>query len=240
MRKGILLLALVLAVALAVPAAAQPPSITFEPLRPTTLEPVRVTVRLLVPEGIDPKLRFSHVEGEKIVFLVGNLAGPNLPPASVAWTAEATVGPLKRGLYTVVVDSEQDLDFQRTFEVTEPIQGLALREEVDTVFSVTVDFEPPPRSNLRGTGWGVPLTRESGYFWFFDPDNVEVTVKILDGRPVNGRYWVFLASMTDLQLTVRVTQCPTSPLVGIPCVTREYRTEPGVNRNIIDVNFQGL
>ncbi|HEX6865215.1 MAG TPA: hypothetical protein VF414_20470 [Thermoanaerobaculia bacterium] len=236
MRTAILFLGLAL---LAAPAAAQDLSITFDPLRPTTLEPVHVTVRYLVPAGIDPQLRFSHVVGEKIVFRVEPVAGPTLPPPGIVWTAEASVGPLKKGFYTVVVDSEDSLDFQRTFEVTEPSPGLVLQESVDGVFGVSVDFEPPPHSNLRGTGYGVPLTRESGYFWFFDPDNVEITVKILDGRAVNGKYWVFLSSMTDLRFTATVTHCPTSPVVGAPCVTKEYRSEPGVNRNIIDIDFQG-
>ena len=27
---------------------------------------------------------------------------------------------------------------------------------------------------------GVPLTSDSGYFWFFDADNIELVVKVLD------------------------------------------------------------
>jgi ELWxxDGT repeat protein len=33
-----------------------------------------------------------------------------------------------------------------------------------------------------GRGTAVALTNETGYFWFFAPDNVEVVVKVLDGQ----------------------------------------------------------
>jgi len=57
----------------------------------------------------------------------------------------------------------------------------------------------------RGSGRPVPLTGDTGAFWFFDPANVELVVKVLDGRPVNGRYWVFYGSLTNVSfvLTVR-------------------------------------
>ena len=229
--------ALILAACLAAPASASHlPSITFEPLRPTTLEPIHITVMVLAPHGYDPNLVFSHVEGKKIVFRHKAFDGPNPVPPSVPWTAETFVGPLRKGFYTVVVDAEDTLPFQRTFEVTEPSPALGLQESDDIAFTMAVDFEPPPGSNLRGTGYGVPLTRESGYVWFFSPENIELTVKILDGRAVNGRWWVFLASMTDVQFTATIQQCPTSPPVGQPCNVKTYTNPKGVNRNVLDVN----
>lgn len=230
-------LALALALCCAAPAAASHlPSITFEPLRPTTREPIHIRIDLLVSPDIDPKLHFSHVEGHRIVFVIGSLAGPNLKPPSVPWSAETFVGPLPKGFYTVVIESEDGINYQRTFEVTEPSPALGLQESEDSAFTVAVDFEPPPGSNLRGTGYGVPLTRESGYVWFFAPDNVELTVKILDGRAVNGRWWVFLASMTDVPFTVTIQQCPTNPQVGQPCNVKTYTNPKGVNRNVLDVD----
>ena len=48
---------------------------------------------------------------------------------------------------------------------------------------------------------------ETGYFWFFGPDNLELAVKILDGRELNGRFWVFFTSLSDVayQILVRDT-----------------------------------
>jgi len=57
----------------------------------------------------------------------------------------------------------------------------------------------------RGQGKTVPLTRDTGAFWFFDPDNLELMVKVIDGRIVNGHYWVFLGALTNVEFEVLVT-----------------------------------
>ncbi len=64
-------------------------------------------------------------------------------------------------------------------------------------------------SQAGGSASAVELTPDSGYFWFFGPSNVELTVKVLDGCGTNGRYWVFLAGMTNLAATVTVTDTRT-------------------------------
>lgn len=56
-----------------------------------------------------------------------------------------------------------------------------------------------------GPGRPVPLTDDSGAFWFFDPANLELLVKVLDGRPVNGWYWVFFGALSNVAYTVTVT-----------------------------------
>ena len=48
------------------------------------------------------------------------------------------------------------------------------------------------------------LTSDTGYFWFFREENVEVVVKILDGCAVNGHYWLFAAGLTDVEVTISV------------------------------------
>ncbi|PYQ63209.1 MAG: hypothetical protein DMF53_10795 [Acidobacteria bacterium] len=59
-----------------------------------------------------------------------------------------------------------------------------------------------------GAGQAVPLTADTGYFWFFNPANVETIVKVLDGCGVNQRYWVFAGGLTNVQtvITVRDTR----------------------------------
>ena len=44
----------------------------------------------------------------------------------------------------------------------------------------------------------------SGLFTFFDPDNVELAVKVIDGDEVNEHWWVFFGVLTDLDYTVTV------------------------------------
>jgi SdrD B-like protein len=56
-----------------------------------------------------------------------------------------------------------------------------------------------------GTGKPVRLTKDTGYFWFFDPDNVELVVKLLDGRPVNGNWWFFYGALSDVEYTITLT-----------------------------------
>lgn len=68
---------------------------------------------------------------------------------------------------------------------------------------------------LRG---GVPqpaseLTSETGTFWFFDPSNQEVFVKVLDGTPINDHYWVFYGASSNQEYTVRVTDTETGQVV---------------------------
>ncbi|MEM7051502.1 MAG: hypothetical protein AAF604_17680 [Acidobacteriota bacterium] len=57
-----------------------------------------------------------------------------------------------------------------------------------------------PRTGRSGTARAAAVTAETGSFWFFDQDNLELFVKILDGRPVNGRHWMFWTGLTDLEL----------------------------------------
>ena len=77
-------------------------------------------------------------------------------------------------------------------------------------FEVRVHWSNPDRSGDNGAGAAVPvaISDESGLFWFFDPDNIELAVKVLDGRGVNGAFWVFFGALTDVEywLTVEDTQ----------------------------------
>jgi hypothetical protein len=55
-----------------------------------------------------------------------------------------------------------------------------------------------------GAGQVRPLTADTGSFWFFAADNLEVLVKVLDGCPVNQRFWVFAAGLTNVAVTLTV------------------------------------
>lgn len=60
-----------------------------------------------------------------------------------------------------------------------------------------------------GAGRATSLTPDAGDFWFFNPDNVEVIVKIVDGRPVNSSFWVFAGGLTNVQAKLTVTDTET-------------------------------
>ena len=63
-------------------------------------------------------------------------------------------------------------------------------------------------------------TDVSGLLWFFEPDNWEMLVKVLDGCGVNGHYWVFAASATDVGFDIEVTDTQTGD-------ARHYTKNPG-------------
>jgi len=61
-----------------------------------------------------------------------------------------------------------------------------------------------------GVGTAVPFAGgDTGYFWFFGPDNIEVLLKVLDGRPVNGKYWVFYGALSNVEYSLPVTDTQT-------------------------------
>jgi poly(3-hydroxybutyrate) depolymerase len=61
----------------------------------------------------------------------------------------------------------------------------------------------------EGSGTAIPFTDDSGLFWFFSADNVELLVKVLDACALNGRFWVFAGASTDVGYTLRVTDTAT-------------------------------
>ena len=74
-----------------------------------------------------------------------------------------------------------------------------------------------------GSGHVVPVgSPDSGLFYFFDPNNWEMLVKVLDGCPINDHYWVFAAATTNVEYTLKVTDTETNEV-------RRYRNRLGVS-----------
>jgi ELWxxDGT repeat protein len=74
-------------------------------------------------------------------------------------------------------------------------------------FAVTIDWQD--FTGHTGAGQAVALTADTGYFWFFGAANVEVIVKVLDGRPLNGNFWVFYGALSSVRYAVTVTDTAT-------------------------------
>jgi ELWxxDGT repeat protein len=85
------------------------------------------------------------------------------------------------------------------------------RFKVEAAFTVNGQSGPARRA---------PGTKDSGYFWFLHPDNLELVVKVLDARPVNGHYWVFFGALSDIAYTLTVTDTQNG-------VQRTYRNQQG-------------
>lgn len=80
-----------------------------------------------------------------------------------------------------------------------------------------------------GIGTAMPLTGDTGYFWFFNPANVELAVKILDGRPINGDFWVFYGALSNVEYAIKVTDTRTGR-------TRTYRNPQGTMASVADTS----
>ncbi len=71
-------------------------------------------------------------------------------------------------------------------------------------FRVESSFRTP--AGATGAGQAVELTPDTGYFWFFNQDNVEVVVKVRDAC-VNqfNRFWFFAGGLTNVEVDLVVT-----------------------------------
>ena len=71
-------------------------------------------------------------------------------------------------------------------------------------FKVQVAWQVPAQGT-SGVGTGVALTSDTGEFWFFSANNIELVVKVVDGRAFNNKFWVFYGALSNVQYTITVT-----------------------------------
>jgi IPT/TIG domain len=74
-------------------------------------------------------------------------------------------------------------------------------------FSVTASWHKSDGSS--GSGTAVPLTSDTGYFWFFNSSNIELVTKVLNGCALTNAYWVFAAGLTDVGVVLDYTDLQT-------------------------------
>ncbi len=61
------------------------------------------------------------------------------------------------------------------------------------------------RNGASGDGMAIPQSEQTGFFWFFSPENTELVVKMLDGRPLNSYFWLFYGALSDVEYWVVAT-----------------------------------
>ena len=61
---------------------------------------------------------------------------------------------------------------------------------------------------------------KTGFFWFFNSSNVELAVKMLDGRDLNGHFWLLYGGLSDVEYEITVTDTATGRI-------ESYRNESG-------------
>lgn len=77
-----------------------------------------------------------------------------------------------------------------------------------------------PAQGTCGSGHAVSISSDTGYFWFFAASNLELVVKVLNGCGLGGKYWVFAGGLTDVEVTLTVTDTTTQAV-------RVYRNAAG-------------
>ncbi len=212
-------------------AAAPLAAIAVSPALPSTADSIALSVTgdpsQCWPAVLDwdPPL----LQGSTVVLQAHTPPGPLPPSCTYPWPQRFTIGPLPAGAYSVEFHLDQQLLGAQAFDVTTPTTELAL---VGGRFRAVARFTgAATATELSATA--VQIGDDAGYFWFFSSDNVELTIKVLDGRGVNGHFWVFIASMTDVANRVDVTDT-TIRCVAAPCATRTYTAPAGQNMNFID------
>ena len=97
-------------------------------------------------------------------------------------------------------------------------------------FQVEVDWKD--FQGNTGTGHAVPLTADTGYFWFFADSNVEAVVKVLDARSLNQAFWIFYGALSSVDYTITVTDTQTG-------LSRRYHNPSGQLASVGDTNGFG-
>ncbi|HUP25519.1 MAG TPA: kelch repeat-containing protein [Thermoanaerobaculia bacterium] len=87
-------------------------------------------------------------------------------------------------------------------------------------FSVRVTWRASNGTSGLGSVLESSRTDPSGLFTFFDPGNVELALKLLDGRALNGHFWLFYGALSDLEYTVTLSDTHSG-------ATREYVNTTG-------------
>jgi hypothetical protein len=82
-------------------------------------------------------------------------------------------------------------------------------EPGDNRFKVTVAYSTTQGGGLSGNGTSISLAdlgvTEGGLFWFFEPTNPEMLIKVINACGLDTNYWIFYSAGTNVGFTVTVT-----------------------------------
>ena len=226
---AVVVLAAAAVVVISIPCAAQqnPVPYTLSPALPADSDAITIGVDAVV--GAIGGSSSAQVRGNEIDLNIDQVPTSPRPPGTLVHFV-FNLPALPAGSYTVVTDVAGVPNF-----------GFAVRPRTATLDLASRFLVSVADQQAGATPAAVRLSDVGGYFWFFDPADIEITVKIVDGRAVNNRFWVFIASMTDTPLAVTVTDtsvqgCQPGGSGSSACPFKTYSTTTRGNQNFIDVN----
>jgi hypothetical protein len=94
-------------------------------------------------------------------------------------------------------------------------------------FKVQASSRTPAQATAQPAG-ATGITPESGAFWFITDDNLELLVKVVDGRAFNGKMWVFIGAASNIEYTVTVTDTVTGAV-------KTYLNPQGTLASVADI-----
>ena len=180
-------------------------------------------IELALPCGPEPCGRYAAYVGalDDRVFFFGPSSGP---AASALWSLEPTSGSVRQETAFPAYPIDEMLPFAGRYR--DSLYFLAEEDGVELEIWRLRLHPPPcadteetlclaaPRFSVRvdwrdfagrtGSGHATPLTADTGYFWFFDDANVELTVKVVDGTAFNGHYWVYYGALSNVEYWITV------------------------------------
>ena len=159
-------------------------------------------------EGDDPLFigpAWSPVEDTQI-YLCADQNGPAVRPGYANFTGRGNA--LSQPI-TDVFPTYKALGLRALFDAPcEPKENTLCLN--NNRFKVQIEWT---RANATtGEGKAVPLAgrEDSGLFWFFEPENIELLIKVLDRcSPPFDSYWVFFAATTNVGFELTVTDTVT-------------------------------
>jgi hypothetical protein len=95
-------------------------------------------------------------------------------------------------------------------------------------FQVRVTWSVPSQGT-SGVGQAITLTSDTGYLWFFSSNNIELVIKVVDGRGFNNFFWVFYGALSDVSYVITITDTVTNAV-------RTYTNQQGTLASVADVS----
>ena len=148
-------------------------------------------------------ITFTHTfEGPGILFM--NVGGGSCPGV---FEANGTRPPLDSVIRHSVAIATLAVDLSTSCIPSDTVMCID-DNPGDQRFKITSTFHTSQNGGISGIGQEIPLAplgvSQGGLFWFFNAGNPEMLVKVIDGCPVNGHFWVFLSAGTNVSFNVLV------------------------------------
>jgi hypothetical protein len=179
------------------------PSVTVNPAQPRVGEPVSISVGFTIAQScysLDDETPVTS--GTTITLRLGSCPIGTPPPTPpTRYTHTWDFGPLPAGTYTVRFLFNSTVEAETSFRVVACAPDTLCLQHGQ--FEVKAEWAAGIGS--FGTATPIQLTADTGYFWFFQPENVELLVKVIDGCFLNGHFWFFAAGLTNVETRITVT-----------------------------------